>query len=72
MTVVLRMLKELCEHFNLTATARSETFRRLIQRTDVGDLLSAWNAVYRTNRSKIGENERCLSPKLDRGLRGDH
>jgi uncharacterized membrane protein len=38
MTVVLRMLKELCEHFNLTATARSEIFRRLIQRTDVGDL----------------------------------
>ena len=38
MTVVLRMLKELCEHFNLTSTVRSETFRRLIQQTDVGDL----------------------------------
>jgi uncharacterized membrane protein len=38
MTVVLRMLKELCEHFNLTATARSEIFRSLIQQTDVGDL----------------------------------
>jgi len=38
MTVVLRMLKELCEHFNLTATARSEIFRGLIRQTDVGEL----------------------------------
>jgi uncharacterized membrane protein len=38
MTVVLRMLKELCEHFNLTGTTRSEIFRRLIEQTDVGDL----------------------------------
>jgi uncharacterized membrane protein len=38
MTVVLKMLKELCEHFDLTATIRSDTFRSLIQQTDVGDL----------------------------------
>src|SRR5205085_12261068 len=38
MTVVLRMLKELCEHFQLTGTIQSDTFRSLIQQTDVGDL----------------------------------
>ena len=38
MTVMLRMLQELCEHFNLTTTARSELFHKLIQRTDVRDL----------------------------------
>ena len=38
MTLVLTMLKELCEHFNLSATTRSEMFRRLIQQTDVAEL----------------------------------
>jgi uncharacterized membrane protein len=38
MTVVLHMLKELCEHFGLTATSRSEAFRNLLKPTDVGDL----------------------------------
>jgi uncharacterized membrane protein len=38
MTMVLKMLKELCEHFELTDTTRSPTFRDLIQQTDVGDL----------------------------------
>jgi uncharacterized membrane protein len=38
MTLVLKMLKELCEHFNLSATTRSEIFRRLIQQTDVREL----------------------------------
>jgi uncharacterized membrane protein len=38
MTVVLRMLKDLCDHFDLTSTTRSEEFRDLIARTDIRDL----------------------------------
>ena len=38
MTVVLRMLRELCEKFDLTETTDSKEFRALIERTDVGDL----------------------------------
>lgn len=38
MTMVLRMLKELCERFDLTATTHSEDFRVLVKRTDVGSL----------------------------------
>ena len=35
MTVVLRMLAELCEHFKLTRTTRSHEFASLIKETDV-------------------------------------
>jgi uncharacterized membrane protein len=38
MTVVLRMLREICEHFNLEETTASDEFRGLIERTDVRDL----------------------------------
>jgi uncharacterized membrane protein len=38
MTLVLRMLKELCERFELTATTHSDEFQALIKRTDVGTL----------------------------------
>jgi uncharacterized membrane protein len=38
MTVVLRMLRELCDHFDLEQTTASEEFRGLIERTDVRDL----------------------------------
>jgi uncharacterized membrane protein len=38
MTVVLRMLQELCAHFDLTNTTRSKEFHALIKRTDVRDL----------------------------------
>lgn len=38
MTVVLQMLKELCQHLNLTETTNSPAFRALITRTDLGDL----------------------------------
>jgi uncharacterized membrane protein len=38
MTVVLRMLKDLCDHFALTDTTQSDEFRALIKRTDVRDL----------------------------------
>lgn len=38
MTVVLRMLRELCDHFDLEDTTASEEFRGLIERTDVRDL----------------------------------
>jgi uncharacterized membrane protein len=38
MTVLLRMLRELCEHFELEKTTASDEFRALIERTDVGDL----------------------------------
>jgi uncharacterized membrane protein len=38
MTVVLRMLRELCDHFALEHTTASDEFRALIERTDVRDL----------------------------------
>ena len=38
MTLVLRMLKELCDRFDLTHTTQSDEFRALIKRTDVGTL----------------------------------
>ena len=38
MTVVLRMLGELCEHFDLRATLSSSKYRELASRTDVGQL----------------------------------
>jgi uncharacterized membrane protein len=38
MTVVMRMLKELCEHFDLKQTTASKEFRALIERTDIRDL----------------------------------
>jgi uncharacterized membrane protein len=38
MTLVLRMLKELCEHLDLTETTQSDEFRALIKRTDVNTL----------------------------------
>jgi uncharacterized membrane protein len=38
MTVVLRMLGELCEHFDLHATLSSSKYRELASRTDVGQL----------------------------------
>jgi uncharacterized membrane protein len=43
MTVVLRMLKELCEHFSVTNTARSEEFRAVIKETDVQELAERVN-----------------------------
>ena len=38
MTVVLRMLKELCEHFSVTKTLQSAEFRALIKETDVKEI----------------------------------
>jgi uncharacterized membrane protein len=38
MTVVLRMLKELCDRFDLTDTTKSEEFHALIERTDIRTL----------------------------------
>jgi uncharacterized membrane protein len=38
MTVVLRMLGELCEHFDLRATLSSSKYRELASRTDVSQL----------------------------------
>lgn len=38
MTVVMRMLREICEHFDLRQTTASDEFRALIERTDVRDL----------------------------------
>jgi len=38
MTLVLRMLQELCEHLDLTQTTQSDEFRALIKRTDVNTL----------------------------------
>lgn len=38
MTVVLRMLKELCDRFDLTDTTQSEEFQALLKHTDIRDL----------------------------------
>jgi uncharacterized membrane protein len=38
MTVVLRMLKEICEHLGLHDTIQSQKFLELIKQTDVGEL----------------------------------
>jgi uncharacterized membrane protein len=38
MTVVLQMLKEVCEHLGLRHTIESTKFKELIKRTDVGEL----------------------------------
>jgi uncharacterized membrane protein len=38
MTVVLPMLKELCEHFSLTTTVQSAEFRAVVKETNVREL----------------------------------
>ena len=38
MTLVLRMLQEVCEHLGLEKTIRSQKFVELVQRTDIGQL----------------------------------
>ena len=38
MTLVLRMLRELCDRFDLTATTQSDAFRALVKQLDVGSL----------------------------------
>ena len=38
MTVVLRMLREVCEHLGLHQTIDSQKFRELVQRTDVSEV----------------------------------
>ena len=38
MTIMLRMLRELCANFDLTETINSGAFRELIKKTDVADL----------------------------------
>lgn len=38
MTMVLRMLREVCEHFDLQATISSPKFQELLKRTDVTQL----------------------------------
>ena len=43
MTLVLRMLRELCDHFSLTDTTRSEAFVALIKETDVQKLAERVN-----------------------------
>ncbi len=44
MTMVLRMLGELCEHFNLRTTMASAKYRELARRTDVGELAEQLDA----------------------------
>ena len=38
MTVVLQMLREVCEHLGLHETINSRKFREFVQRTDVGEV----------------------------------
>jgi uncharacterized membrane protein len=44
MTMVLRMLGELCEHFDLRATLSSSKYEELARRTDVGQLAEQLDA----------------------------
>ena len=43
MTMVLRMLREICVHFSLTGTIKSPAFEELIKKTDVTDLADRVN-----------------------------
>jgi uncharacterized membrane protein len=45
MTVVLRMLQELCDRFELTDTTHSEEFKALLKRTDVKSLADRLDAT---------------------------
>jgi uncharacterized membrane protein len=56
MTVVLKMLEELCVHFKLTGTIDSAGFRALIKQTDVVELAERVEANLALDRAKA-ENE---------------
>jgi uncharacterized membrane protein len=47
MTMVLRMLQELCEHLDLHETITSKQFRELAKRTDIGSSRENWRMTRR-------------------------
>jgi uncharacterized membrane protein len=51
MTVLLRMLRELCDHFDLKDTTASDEFRALLERTDVRDLAEGVEQLHVTAES---------------------
>ena len=52
MTVLLRMLRELCDHFDLKDTTASNEFRALLERTDVRDLAERVDQLHVTAESR--------------------
>lgn len=56
MTVVLKMLQELCEHFNLRKTADSDILRELLRDTDVGDLAARVERTLPVERTPPASN----------------
>jgi uncharacterized membrane protein len=52
MTVVLQMLREVCEHLGLHGTINSRKFRELVQRTDVGEVADQVEKVIGTEEAK--------------------
>jgi len=52
MTVVLRMLREVCEHLGLHETIDSRKFRELVQRTDVSEVADHVERSIRTEEAK--------------------
>jgi uncharacterized membrane protein len=50
MTVVLRMLKEVCDHFALHNTTSSDTFQELVRRTDLNDLAERLDSQLSTSK----------------------
>ena len=57
MTLVLRMLGELCEHFDLRATLASPKFRELARRTDVAQLAEQIDSELPRHPDQSGASE---------------
>lgn len=56
MTLVLRMLRDLCGHFKLETTIRSAAFKALIKETDVQELASRVEQELETNGAAAPRN----------------
>ena len=51
MTMVLRMLREICVNFDLTQTIKSPAFQELIKKTDVADLADRVDQTLQAERA---------------------
>lgn len=56
MTLVLQMLKEICQHLGLRETVQSRKFQELAQRTDIGELAEHLERV-------LGDDAGAAKPK---------
>jgi uncharacterized membrane protein len=62
MTLVLRMLKEICEHLDLRDTIASDKFRELAKRTDVSELAEQLETC-QVEESGAGPRIETVSPR---------